>query len=101
VPRGDARDKGTERVVEGGAPGAHRLEILLVDDNVADVRLATEALRDSGVVHNLTVARDGVEAMEILRRDGELDIRPVIVLLDLNLPRKDGREVLAEIKSDP
>jgi CheY-like chemotaxis protein len=95
-------DDGAERVVEGGAPGTHRLEILLVDDNPADVLLAQEALLDSGLTHNLTVASDGVEAMRLLRGEGDHEraVRPDIVLLDLNLPRKDGREVLAEIKSD-
>ena len=88
-----------EGVIEGGAPGSHRLEILLVDDNPADVRLTVEALHDSGIDHRLTVARDGVEAMALLR--GPLNPRPDIVLLDLNLPVKDGREVLEEIKADP
>jgi two-component system, chemotaxis family, response regulator Rcp1 len=88
-----------EGVIEGGAPGSHRLEILLVDDNPADVRLTVEALRDSGIDHRLTVARDGAEAMALLR--GPSNPRPDIVLLDLNLPVKDGREVLVEIKSDP
>jgi two-component system, chemotaxis family, response regulator Rcp1 len=87
-----------ERVVEGGAPGNHVLEILLVDDNPADVTLTVEALRDSGVGHRLTIVHDGVEAMRVLRDDG---LEPDIVLLDLNLPRKDGRAVLAEIRADP
>jgi chemotaxis family two-component system response regulator Rcp1 len=87
-----------EKVIEGGAPGSHPLEILLVDDNPADVRLTEEALRDSGIEHHLTVARDGVEAMALLRGTGAP--RPDIVLLDLNLPVKDGREVLVEIKAD-
>jgi CheY-like chemotaxis protein len=87
-----------ERVVEGGAPGGQRLHILLVDDNPADVLLTEEALRDSGITHRLTVARDGVEAMEALRsKERTFDV----VLLDLNLPRKDGREVLAEVRADP
>jgi chemotaxis family two-component system response regulator Rcp1 len=88
-----------EKVVEGGAPGSHPLEILLVDDNPADVRLTEEALKDSRIAYRLTVARDGVEAMRLLR--GSATPRPDIVLLDLNLPLKDGRDVLAEIKSDP
>jgi chemotaxis family two-component system response regulator Rcp1 len=87
-----------ERVVEGGAPGGQRLHILLVDDNPADVLLTEEALRESGITHRLTVARDGVEAMEALRsKERTFDV----VLLDLNLPRKDGREVLAEVRADP
>jgi two-component system, chemotaxis family, response regulator Rcp1 len=87
-----------ERVVEGASPGNHVLEVLLVDDNPADVTLTVEALHDSGVGHRLTVVHDGVEAMAVLRGDAP---RPDIVLLDLNLPRKDGREVLAEIRADP
>lgn len=75
------------------------IEILLVEDNAADVRLTEEALREGKVRNNLTVARDGVEALEILARPGA--VRPDLVLLDLNLPRKDGREVLATLKSDP
>ena len=86
-----------ERVIEGGAPGEQRLEILLVDDNPADVELTRAALQDSGIAHRMTVAGDGVEAMDLLRSEGP---RPDVVLLDLNLPRKDGREVLAEIRAD-
>jgi two-component system, chemotaxis family, response regulator Rcp1 len=73
------------------------LEILLVDDNPADVRLTEEALRESSLEARLSVARDGVEAMAHLRGEAP---RPDVVLLDLNLPRKDGREVLAEVKGD-
>ena len=74
------------------------IEILLVEDNPGDVRLTIEALRESKVRNNLRVARDGVEALEFLRNP---DVsRPDLILLDLNLPRKDGREVLAEIKAD-
>jgi CheY-like chemotaxis protein len=78
------------------------LEILLVEDNPADVRLTQEAFRD-GKIHNmLAVAKDGVEAMDFLHRRGKFAdaVRPDLILLDLNLPRKDGREVLAEIKAD-
>ncbi len=71
--------------------------VLLVEDNEADVILLREALREGGVDLDLTVAQDGEQAMAGLR-DG--DGLPDLVLLDLNLPRKDGREVLAEIKSD-
>jgi len=76
---------------------------LLVEDNAGDVRLTIEALRESKVRSNLHVARDGVEAMAFLRREGNFAAaaRPDLVLLDLNLPRKDGREVLSEIKADP
>ncbi len=79
------------------------IEILLVEDNPGDVRLTEEALREGKVKNRLHVARDGVEAIEFLRRQGKHAnaTRPDLVLLDLNLPRKDGREVLAEIKNDP
>ena len=79
------------------------IEILLVEDNPGDVRLAIEALRESKVRNNLHVARDGVEALAFLRREQPHDEapRPDLILLDLNLPRKDGRQVLAEIKVDP
>jgi chemotaxis family two-component system response regulator Rcp1 len=79
------------------------IEILLVEDNPADVRLTHEALKEGKVRNNLHVARDGVDALEFLRRVGPYKdaTRPDLVLLDLNLPRKDGREVLAEIKRDP
>jgi two-component system, chemotaxis family, response regulator Rcp1 len=78
------------------------IEILLVEDNPGDVRLTKEALREGKVYSNLHTVKDGVEAMEYLRREGKYkDVpRPDIILLDLNLPRKDGREVLEEIKSD-
>jgi len=79
------------------------IEILLVEDNPGDVRLTVEGLKESKVRNNLNIARDGVEAMEFLRREGQYvgAVRPDLILLDLNLPRMDGREVLAEIKSDP
>ena len=79
------------------------IEILLVEDNAADVRLTQEALKEGKVRNNLTVARDGEEALEILRRIGSHGgaARPDLILLDLNLPRKDGREVLATLKADP
>src|ERR671933_2309890 len=76
------------------------IEILLVEDNPGDVRLTIEALRESKVRNNLHIARDGVEALEVLRAGGQ-SFRPDLILLDLNLPRKDGRQVLAEIKADP
>ncbi len=75
------------------------IEILLVEDNPGDVRLTVEALSDTKVRNNLHVARDGVEAMEMLTRTNN-PIRPDLILLDLNLPRKDGREVLEEVKRD-
>ena len=78
------------------------IEILLVEDNPGDVRLTVEGLKESKVRNNLHVARDGVEAMEFLHRQGQHTnaVRPDLILLDLNLPRMDGREVLLEIKSD-
>jgi chemotaxis family two-component system response regulator Rcp1 len=80
----------------------HPIEILLVEDSAGDIRLTTEALRRAKVANNLHVARDGEAAMAFLRRDVPYrdSPRPDLVLLDLNLPRKDGREVLAEIKAD-
>jgi two-component system, chemotaxis family, response regulator Rcp1 len=78
------------------------VEILLVEDNPGDVRLTREALREGKVHNNLHVASDGVEALRFLRREGEHGdaVRPDLILLDLNLPKKDGREVLEEIKRD-
>ena len=79
------------------------VDILLVEDNPGDVRLTKEALKDAKVLNEIFVARDGVEAMEFLHRKGKFEGVPLpdIILLDLNLPRKDGREVLAEVKEDP
>ena len=78
------------------------IEILLVEDNKADVRLTQEALKDAKVRNNLRVAADGVEAMAMLRRQRSHASapRPDLIFLDLNLPKKDGREVLEEIKND-
>ncbi len=78
------------------------IEILLVEDNPGDVRLTREALKEGKVYSNLHHVKDGVEAMEFLRRQGRYSSvpRPDIILLDLNLPKKDGREVLQEIKTD-
>jgi two-component system, chemotaxis family, response regulator Rcp1 len=79
------------------------VQILLVEDNPGDVRLTQAALSEGQVRNDLYVARDGVEAMQFLRRREEFRQapRPDLVLLDLNLPRKSGREVLKEIKDDP
>jgi two-component system, chemotaxis family, response regulator Rcp1 len=79
------------------------VEILLVEDNPGDERLTREALKEGKVYNNLHWVKDGVEAMAFLRREGKYGAvpRPDIVLLDLNLPKKDGREVLQEIKTDP
>jgi chemotaxis family two-component system response regulator Rcp1 len=78
------------------------VSILLVEDNPGDVRLTAEALKEAKVHNHLYVVEDGVEAMAFLRREGTYADapRPDIILLDLNLPRKDGREVLTEMKAD-
>jgi CheY-like chemotaxis protein len=78
------------------------VEILLVEDNPGDERLTREALKEGKVYSNLHWVKDGVEAMQFLRREGKYqDVpRPDIILLDLNLPKKDGREVLQDIKND-
>ena len=78
-------------------------EFLLVEDNPGDVRLTQEALSESKLRNHLSVVGDGVEALAFLRREGKYADapRPDIILLDLNLPKKSGREVLAEIKADP
>lgn len=87
--------------MNGESPG-RPIEILLVEDNPGDVRLTIEALKEGKVSNRLSVARDGVEALAFLRREGAHGSapRPDLILLDLNLPRRDGREVLAEIKAD-
>lgn len=79
------------------------IEILLVEDNPGDVRLTQEALHEAKVRNQLNVVPDGVEALAYLRREGKYARarRPDIIFLDLNLPRKNGREVLEEIKNDP
>lgn len=79
------------------------IEILLVEDDPGDVELTLESLREEKVRNRLHVVGDGVEAMRFLRREGPYSDapRPDLILLDLNLPRKDGREVLEEIKTDP
>ncbi len=82
---------------------ARAVEILLVEDSPADIELTREALLDSKLANNLHVVTDGVQAMEFLRKSEPYTSapRPDLILLDLNLPRKNGREVLAEIKADP
>jgi len=79
------------------------IQILMVEDNPADVRLTAEAFRDAKMFNCMNVVEDGEEAMAFLRREGKYEDapRPDLILLDLNLPKKDGREVLEEIKSDP
>jgi CheY-like chemotaxis protein len=78
------------------------VEILLVEDNPGDARLTLEAFKEGRVLNNLNVVKDGVEALAYLRREGQYanSVQPDLILLDLNLPKKDGREVLAEIKAD-
>ena len=84
------------------APQGTPIEILLVEDNPGDVRLTREALKDAKVRNALHVAMDGVEALAFLRKQGKYSAvpRPDLILLDLNLPKKNGREVLEEIKRD-
>jgi chemotaxis family two-component system response regulator Rcp1 len=83
-------------------PSGKNIDILLVEDSPGDIRLAQEALKESKIRNKLFVVEDGVEAMAFLRQQGKYAEvpRPDLILLDLNLPRKSGREVLAEIKSD-
>ncbi len=78
------------------------VQILLVEDSAADVRLTQEALRDAKVVNNVHVVRDGDQAIDFLRRSGDHHEapRPDLIILDLNLPRRDEKEVLAELKND-
>ncbi len=86
------------RSSQGGRP----IEILLVEDNPADVRLTMEIFKDSRITNRISVAADGLEAMAFLRKEGKYAEapKPDLILLDLNLPKKDGREVLSEIKND-
>ena len=90
-------------MMESNRTSAQPLEVLLVEDSPGDVRLTQEALKDAKVHINLRVVRDGIDAMAFLTREGEYATapRPDLILLDLNLPRKDGREVLKEIKENP
>jgi two-component system, chemotaxis family, response regulator Rcp1 len=78
------------------------IEVLLVEDSPSDAELTVEALREAKIRNNLNVVEDGIQAMQFLRRQGRFADAPCpdLILLDLNLPRKDGREVLAEIKAD-
>ncbi|MFV2067744.1 MAG: response regulator [Pirellulales bacterium] len=77
------------------------MEILLIEDSLSDARLTIEALRDGQIKHRLTLVRDGDEAMQFLRREGSFAMapRPDLILLDLKLPKKDGRQVLDEIRA--
>ena len=85
------------------SPSNTTRRILLVEDNPADIRMTQEVIKESGMQVVMDVVRDGEQAMDFVRRQGAFAdaIRPDMILLDLNLPRKDGREVLAEIKTDP
>jgi len=82
---------------------AQEIEVLLVEDSPGDIRLTQEALKDAKMHVNLQIARDGIDAMSFLKQEGEhaKARRPDLILLDLNLPKKDGREVLQEIKESP
>jgi CheY-like chemotaxis protein len=84
-------------------PAPTPIEVLLVEDDPGDVLMTREAFEEHKVRNNLSVVNDGAEAVAFLRREGEYrdTPRPDLILLDLNLPRRDGREVLAEIKNDP
>src|SRR5438093_1803081 len=79
------------------------IQVLLVEDNPGDVRLTKEALKEGKMLNRVTVVRDGMEALSFLRQQGKYANagQPDLILLDLNLPKKDGRQVLAEIKTDP
>src|SRR5581483_7391155 len=85
------------------SPAERPLELLLAEDNPGDVRLTRDALRESRIRINLNVVTDGEEAMAYLRRLGPYTraVRPDLILLDLNMPRKDGREVLKEMRNEP
>lgn len=78
------------------------IEILLIEDNPGDIRLTVEALNESKIINNLNIVMDGEEALNYLKKKGKFSgrKRPELILLDLNLPKKDGREILAEIKAD-
>ena len=87
--------------MSNGTPSGQTMQILLIEDNPGDVRLVAEAIRQSKMLHELHVAEDGQEGMAFLRREGAYSAAPEpdIILLDLNLPNLDGREVLAEVKT--
>ncbi len=96
-------DQADGRIAPAGSATCSRREILLVEDSLGDIRLIREALREICGEHVLHVVNDGVEALAFLHRAGAYVSapRPDLILLDLNLPRKNGREVLCEIKGNP
>jgi|SRR6185312_125102 len=98
-------DKAQENRMMENTKHPRPISILLVEDNPADIRLTKEALKDGKIRNNLHVVMDGEEALFFLRKEDKFGVETTpdidIVLLDLNLPKKDGREVLAEVKSDP
>lgn len=79
------------------------IKILMAEDSPSDAELARQAFKNGKLLNDLTIVKDGVEALAYLRKEGDYSnaCRPDVILLDLNMPRKDGREVLAEIKQDP
>jgi two-component system, chemotaxis family, response regulator Rcp1 len=85
-----------------GMISVSQVDILLVEDSPGDVRLTMEALADAKISNNITVASDGIEALAVLRKEGQFAdaVRPDLILLDLNMPRMDGRELLGIIKED-
>src|SRR5689334_20033018 len=80
-----------------------KINVLVVEDSPGDARLISEAFKETQIKADISVVQDGVDAMSFLRREGQYadELRPDLILLDLNLPRKDGREVLLEIKHSP
>jgi chemotaxis family two-component system response regulator Rcp1 len=92
-----------EREFMSDHPPSRRLRVLLVEDNPVDVMMAKEAFKEGAIDASVAVVEDGIQAMEYLRQQGEYgtECLPDFVLLDLNLPKKNGREVLIEIKDDP
>ncbi len=92
-----------QTAVEAASAALRIVEILLVDDDPGDVQLAIESFEDGRLGNRVSVAADGEKAMAFLRREGSYADapRPDLILLDLNMPRKDGHEVLAELKADP
>jgi CheY-like chemotaxis protein len=98
-----ALGEGRGEIRMSGEGGDRVVDILMIEDDPGDIRLTQEALRESGLPAQLHLARNGVEAMAFLHREGAYQEkpRPDLILLDLNLPKKDGREVLEEVKADP